>query len=583
MHDIFLSYSTKDRDRLKPLFQALAQQGWSVFWDHQSIHTGENWHRKIEEAINNSRCVVVVWSKHSIQSEWVLEEANKAKSRNVLFPIRIDAIELPFGFGLLQAGDFTGWNGKGDHPAFIELAAQIYGFLGRGSQPLQPPPASKSRMGAVLAGVAAVAVAGGGVYWQQKGGFSAEYLVALVQPAAPVAQPKVVAAPVESKPPVTPPIVEPEVPKSYQLTVKTTPENAAITVDGDAYEAGKVWKSGAYTVKAMADGYKPVEQVVTIKDQDAAVSLTLEAIRYALTINTKPENAKISLSGGVGYSSGILLQPDDYVVKVEADGYQPQEKAFTIAAGDQTLNVELKPIRLEYEPEMVSIPAGTFTMGCVESRDVVSGMDKCDDDEKPTHEVTLNAFRMGKYEVTFDQWDACEQAKVCPHAEYKGLGRGNRPVINVSWYDITQKYIPWLNKETGKTYRLPTEAEWEYAALGGANTAYPWGNAIGKGNVNCDNVSCGDKFEYIAPVGSFAVNGYGLSDMHGNVLEWCQDWYGDYSSSPVSNPKGAFSGTYRVLRGGSWRSAARLVRSANRDFLTPDNRDNDYGFRLVLP
>ncbi len=515
MHDIFLSYSTKDRDRLKPLFQALAQQGWSVFWDHQSIHTGENWHRKIEEAINNSRCVVVVWSKHSIQSEWVLEEANKAKSRNVLLPIRIDAIELPFGFGLLQAGDFTGWNGKGDHLAFIELAAQIYGFLGRGSQPLQPPPASKSRMGAVLAGVAAVAVAGGGVYWQQKGGFSAEYLVALVQPAAPVAQPKVVAVPVESKPTVTPPIVEPEVPKNYQLTVKTTPENAAITVDGDAYEVGKVWKSGTYTVKAMADGYKAAEQVVTIKDQDAQVV------------------------------------------------------------------IELKPIRLEYEPEMVSIPAGTFTMGCDPKRDDVNG--GCGSDEKPAHEVTLDAFTMGKYEVTFDQWDACEQAKVCPHAEDEGWGRGNRPVINVSWDDITQKYIPWLNKETGKTYRLPTEAEWEYAARGGADTAYPWGNAIGKGNVNCDNVSCGDKFEYTAPVGSFAANGYGLSDMHGNVLEWCQDWYGDYASSPVSNPKGAVSGTNRVLRGGSWRDDAQDVRSANRRYSTPDNRYSDIGFRLVLP
>ena len=433
----------------------------------------------------------------------------------------------------------------------------------------------------MLAGVAAVAVAGGGVYWQQKGGFSAEYLVALVQPAESVAQSKVVAVPVESKPPVTPPIVEPEVPKNYQLTVKTTPENAAITVDGDAYEAGKVWKSGTYTVKAMADGYKPVEQVVTIKDQDAAVSLSLEAIRYALTINTKPENAKISLSGGVGYSPGILLQPDDYVVKVEADGYQPQEKAFTIATGDQTLNVELKPIRLEYEPEMVSIPAGEFTMGCDSKRDDVEG--GCHKLEKPPHQVTLDAFQMGKYEVTFDQWDACEKAKVCSHAEDQGWGRGNRPVINVSWDDITQKYIPWLNKETGKTYRLPTEAEWEYAARGGADTAYPWGNAIGKGNVNCDNVSCGDKFEYTAPVGSFAANGYGLSDMHGNVLEWCQDWYGDYSSSSVSNPKGAASGASRVLRGGSWSYDAQGVRSAYRFNYAPDFRNFDYGFRLVLP
>jgi hypothetical protein len=165
MHDIFLSYSTKDRARLQPLFQALAQQDWSVFWDHQSIHTGENWHRKIDQAIRESRCVVVVWSKSSVDSEWVLEEASKGKSRNVLLPIRIDAIEPPFGFGMRQAGDFTGWNGKGDHPAFIELAAQIYGLLGRGSQPPPLlPPKSRAGLWVAGAGLAAMSAVGGYVY-----------------------------------------------------------------------------------------------------------------------------------------------------------------------------------------------------------------------------------------------------------------------------------------------------------------------------------------------------------------------------------------------------------------------------------
>ena len=293
--------------------------------------------------------------------------------------------------------------------------------------------------------------------------------------------------------------------------------------------------------------------------------------------------AAVAVAGGGVYwqQTGGFTGEDAAPAQSVAPVAEPKVVPAPIAKQPVT---ELKPIRLKYEPEMVSIPAGTFTMGCVESRDVVDGMeDKCYDYEKPAHEVTLNAFQVGKYEVTFDQWDACEQAKVCPHAEDKGWGRGNRPVINVSWDDITQKYIPWLNKETGKTYRLPTEAEWEYAARGGADTAYPWGNAIGKGNVNCDNVSCGDKFEYTAPVGSFAANGYGLSDMHGNVLEWCQDWYGDYSSSSVSNPKGVASGPLRVLRGGSWNYDAQGVRSASRGGSTPDIRLSHYGFRLVLP
>jgi formylglycine-generating enzyme required for sulfatase activity len=242
------------------------------------------------------------------------------------------------------------------------------------------------------------------------------------------------------------------------------------------------------------------------------------------------------------------------------------------------------PSRPAFEPEMVTIrPADSFTMGCQAGRDDEAG--GCYDNEKPAHPVRLNAYQIGKDEVTFEQWDECEREKACPHAADEGWGRGKRPVINVSWNDITQHYIPWLNRKTGKEYRLPSEAEWEYAARGGTETAYPWGNRIGKGKANCDNSSCGDKFEYTAPVGRFAANGYGLHDMQGNVWEWCQDWYGSdyYASSPASNPQGAGSGTDRVLRGGSWRNDAQDVRSANRFDLTPGYRNYDIGFRLVVP
>lgn len=168
MYDIFLSYSTQDRGRLRPLFDALSRQGWSVFWDHQSIHTGENWHRKIDESINNSRCVVVVWSKQSVQSEWVLEEASKGKARNVLLPIRIDGVEPPFGFALRQTGDFTRWNGKPDHPAFIELAAQVYSLLGVGGNRPPPLPPPKSHAGLWVTGLVAVSAVGGYVYTQRQ-------------------------------------------------------------------------------------------------------------------------------------------------------------------------------------------------------------------------------------------------------------------------------------------------------------------------------------------------------------------------------------------------------------------------------
>lgn len=209
---------------------------------------------------------------------------------------------------------------------------------------------------------------------------------------------------------------------------------------------------------------------------------------------------------------------------------------------------------LPFEPMVVDIPAGRFTMGCVEGRDDVDG--GCDDNEKPPHTVSLPAFKIGKYEVTFAEWDACEQAKACPHAEDAGWGRGKLPVINVSWNDITQKYIPWLNQQTGKRYRLPTEAEWEYAAR--AEPSYG-----------------------TATVGSRA-NRWGLHDTEGNVHEWVKDYYTlSYSPSHTSAPQGRSSGTDRVLRGGSWGSTPRYVRSANRISNSPDFRDNLAGFRVA--
>ncbi len=267
---------------------------------------------------------------------------------------------------------------------------------------------------------------------------------------------------------------------------------------------------------------------------------------------------------------------------------EPRPTAPTVVATPSAHPASSANTRLPFEPVMVPIPAGSFMMGCVEGRDDVNG--GCDDDEKPAHHVSLSAFQIGKYEVTFDEWDACEQAKACPHADDAGWGRGKRPVINVSWNDITQKYIPWLNQQTGKRYRLPTEAEWEYAARDGKESAYPWGNQASHAFANygtdecCESLASGkDQWIYTSLVGSFAANLYGLHDTVGNVYEKVQDWYGEdyYRSSPVSAPQGPSSGSFRVDRGGSWRDSPELVRSADRNFSTPDTRDRNTGFRIA--
>jgi formylglycine-generating enzyme required for sulfatase activity len=226
-------------------------------------------------------------------------------------------------------------------------------------------------------------------------------------------------------------------------------------------------------------------------------------------------------------------------------------------------------------PEMVQISAGTFRMG-----DIQGGGWK---DEQPVHSVSVNKFAMGRYEVTFAEYDQFVQATGREEPSDQGWGRDNRPVINVSWNDATA-YTEWLSEQTGQTYRLPTEAEWEYAARAGSDTKYWWGNDIGFNKANCRKSYCGDDFEYTAPVGSFAANAFGLYDTVGNVWEWtCSEYENRYKgkekhclSKNRANNRGPF-----VLRGGSWDGSAGGARSTDRSRGSRTNRNGFRGFRLA--
>ena len=220
-------------------------------------------------------------------------------------------------------------------------------------------------------------------------------------------------------------------------------------------------------------------------------------------------------------------------------------------------------------PEFVAVKGGTFQMGSNSGRI----------DEKPVHSVTVSDFNISKTEVTFEQYDAFCDAIGRDKPDDEGWGRGNRPVIYVDWQDAFD-YCEWMSKTTGKTYRLPTEAEWEYAARGGSKSkgyTYSGGNNL-YAVAWYDNNSR-DKTH---PVAQKQPNELGLYDMSGNVYEWCSDWYGDYSSSPQTDPQGSNSEEYRVLRGGGWLHHDSGCRVAFRLGYSPDGRYNFYGFRLVL-
>ena len=190
-------------------------------------------------------------------------------------------------------------------------------------------------------------------------------------------------------------------------------------------------------------------------------------------------------------------------------------------------------------------------------------------------------FAIGRYEVTFAQWDACVEAGGCAHTpKDRDWGRGNRPVIYVSW-DDAQEYAAWLSALTGDRYRLPSEAEWEYMARAGASGEYWWGNKLIPGVAVCRD--CIDNGDITAPVGSFPPNPFGVHDVHGNVWEWTQDcWNGTYAGAPVDST-GWVTGECdkRVLRGGSWGRPAEEMRLAFRQGDERGLRSGKRGFRLL--
>lgn len=213
-------------------------------------------------------------------------------------------------------------------------------------------------------------------------------------------------------------------------------------------------------------------------------------------------------------------------------------------------------------------------MGCVSGRD-------CKSSEFPVHDVRVASFGLSKYEVTFDEYGRFVQATGRRRPDDRGWGRGRRPVIDVSWEDATA-YAAWLSEETGVRYRLPSEAEWEYAARAGTTTTYDWDNERARGRANC--VGCGSRWdgEQTAPIGSLRANAWGLHDMQGNVSEWVEDCsHENYVGAPGDGSAWTYGGDCgrREFRGGSYSSSASG--SSSRGAAVAEARGVNLGIRLA--
>ncbi len=232
-------------------------------------------------------------------------------------------------------------------------------------------------------------------------------------------------------------------------------------------------------------------------------------------------------------------------------------------------------------PEMVVVPAGSFIMGSAESEEGRTRF------EGPQHRVMFSRpFAVGKFSVTFDEWDACVADGGCDH--YKpsdsNWGRGKRPVINVSWNDA-QAYISWLKRKTGRNYHLLSEAQREYVTRAGTSSPYWWGSVISPSQANYDAGSRGEFNYQTAPVDSFQPNPWGLYQVHGNVWEWTEDcWNESYEGAPTDGSAWTSGDcNSRIVRGGSWEAQPRYLRSALRNLYIAVNRNPRYGFRVARP
>jgi len=384
------------------------------------------------------------------------------------------------------------------------------------------------------------------------------------------------------------------------LIITSEPEMAEVFVDG--LERGKTplriatIAAGMRSIRLKMPGFFPATRIVRIdpdKEEKVHVTLGLQigSIKAEAKTFSKDCPARYYLDGRLMGEVPLTLENISAGVhsyRVEADGYQGATGELTVSLDDETRVTEtLKPLpgKLIEAPgsvftdpstgmEFIYIPAGEFIMG-----DLFSHRFRKDgrDDEKPLHEVEINGFYIGRYPVTQGEWK-----KVMDDNPSKFKSGGNYPVENVSWNDA-QKFMKRLTTMNNGKYlfRLPTEAEWEYAARAGTTTRFYFGNYEGQlRQYAWYSRNSGGKTH---GVGQKQPNLWGLYDMHGNVWEWCQDWYGDYPSGSITDPTGPSSGSHRVLRGGSWIKRAGRCRSAQRGRCSPSVRNNsDIGFRLAL-
>lgn len=615
MADIFISYASEDRNRVIPVVKALERYGWSVWWD-RIIPPGKTFAKVIEEALGASRCLIVLWTAASVKSDWVSNEAAEGARRGLLIPALLDDVEIPFEFKRIQAANLTDWRERSGHDGFKQLLSAVTDLIGPpeeapqalpaspadtsaatnpetapatpvkplrpepGLQQPQSDPAGRRPAARIIGGIAlAVIIAGGALMAFRSGFFHPNKIPPEFHAPKPVAE--IAAQPARPEPPVAPP--EPE--RQPDTEAPATVPKPGTAPPAPAADPPAKQPSGASMPDAPAAETKP-PILPPMPEQRTPPSPIIKAPPPEKPLpepktpppQVKPDRQKPPQPAAKS-PAPAAAPPESYAAappaKLEdpAPAVKPKE------------SLSRKTITNSIGMEFVLIPAASagFTMGSRlgigELVQRFGGNEAAYKNEKPFRPVRIEKpFYLLTTPVTQGQW---RRVLGDNPSSFRNCGDAC-PVEMVSWGDA-QRFIARLNEMEGSaSYRLPSEAEWEYAARSGSESEFFFGDEAGRlvefawYSANSNNQT--------HPVAQKKPNAWGLYDMHGNVWEWMQDdWQPSYDGAPANgsariDPK---QGSAKVVRGGAWSVVARYCRSAARYYGNPDSRTSHVGFRLV--
>jgi len=563
--DVFISYNREDRETARLISSALEAEGFSVWWD-AALRAGETYDEVTEHNLRTAGAVVVLWSKRSANSKWVRAEATVGERSSTLVPALIEDCERPIRFELVQTADLRHWRGDRADPNWR-------GFI----QDVKAAISKKAPRGATAAAPAAMTSTDVSIettFWnsikdgQERSDFEAylsrypaghfaalakNRLTALNRPAqpAPATRP---AAPPPSQPKPAPAA------RAAAPTPRPAPTPPKKSGGGALLGFGLVGALAVVGVVAfllMRGGNSPQADQETVAE---AAAETLPEAAPAAEPATEPasEPATDLLAESVAEaepSDTIAALPEAPVV---VEPQAPPAPAKPSGAAGTFRDCDLCPL-------MARLPGGAYLRGSPEGE---AGRNAY---EGPQRQVTVPAFAIGVYEVTRDEWNACVADDGCPDKGYSV--DGSMPALGVSFRE-GERFAAWLSKKTGKKYRIPTEAEWEYAARGGSQSAYWWGERYESGRVATGAP---------AQVGTHSANSFGLHDVTGNAREWVADCYvNNYVNAP-DDGRAVTEGDCgkRVVRGGAWSNPPTDLRVANRSRIDANVRAQYMGLRVA--